>query len=99
MFIYPEGTRNQGDERALNEFHEGSFKLATKTGAPIVPVAVAGTRDIFENHFPKVKPGHVINEFGQPIETAPLSREEAKGIGAMVQEEVRRMVVKNHDLN
>lgn len=57
MCIFPEGTRNKGDERELAEFHEGSFKLATKTGAPIVPFAVAGSRKIWEAQFPKVKRG------------------------------------------
>ena len=98
MFIFPEGKRNTGDdERALLPFHEGSFKVATKTKCAIVPVAICGTRDLFENHFPKVKGGHVIIEYGKPIETAGMSREELKGIGAKTREIVQEMVVKNHD--
>lgn len=98
MFIYPEGTRNtEPDETQLLEFHEGSFKIATKTGCPIVPVAVAGTRECFETSFPRLRPGHVILEFGEPIETAQLSRQELKGIGAMAREITAEMVKRNHD--
>lgn len=98
MFIFPEGMRNKGaDERELLPFHEGSFKIATRTKCAIVPVAICGTRDIFENHFPKVKSGHVIIEYGRPIETKDLSREELKGIGGKVRDVVKDMVVRNHD--
>ena len=98
MFIYPEGKRNTAeDERELLEFHEGSFKIATKTKCPIVPVAIVGTRECFERQFPKARPGHVILEFGKPIETAELSREELKGIGAKCREVVLEMVKRNHD--
>lgn len=98
MFIFPEGQRNKGDdERQLLPFHEGSFKIATRTKCAIVPVAINGTRDIFENHFPAVKSGHVTIEYGKPIETAGMSREELKGIGAKVREIVQDMVIKNHE--
>lgn len=98
MVIYPEGKRGTGeDERELLEFHEGSFKIATKTKCPIVPVAVTGTRECFEQQFPKVRPGHVTIEFGKPIEVSGMSREEIKGIGAKCREVIREMVVKNHD--
>ena len=99
MTIYPEGQRGTGeDERELLPFHEGSFKIATKTGCPIVPVAVCGTRERFEKTFPRATAGKVIIEFGTPIEVAGLSREELKGIGARTREIVSEMVRRNHDL-
>lgn len=36
MCIFPEGTRNKSDEQML-PFKEGSFKMAEKTGCPIIP--------------------------------------------------------------
>ena len=99
MFIYPEGTRGTGpDETELLEFHEGSFKIATKSGCPIIPVAIVGTRERFETQFPRVRPGHVIMEFGKPIETAGLSRQELKGIGAKTRLVVEEMVKRNHEM-
>jgi len=40
--IYPEGTRGPGDFR---QFHNGVAYLALVTGAPVVPLAVFGTRE------------------------------------------------------
>ena len=98
MLIYPEGQRATGpDETQLMEFHEGSFKIATKTGCPIIPVATVGTRERFETHFPKLRGGHVIIEFGKPIEVAGMSREELKGIGAKTRTVVEEMVKRNHE--
>ena len=66
--VFPEGTRNRGeDERELLPFHEGTFKIATKSGCPIIPVAISHTSRVFEDQFPKVRATHVILEYGDPI--------------------------------
>ena len=94
--VFPEGTRNRGeDERQLLPFHEGTFKIATKSGCPIVPVAISHTSRVFEDQFPKVRPTHVILEYGEPIYTKGLDREEQKFLGHRVQEIVQEMVIKN----
>jgi 1-acyl-sn-glycerol-3-phosphate acyltransferase len=46
MIIFPEGHRSRG--QGLLPFHQGSFKLATQSAAPVVPVAIAGTWDVWE---------------------------------------------------
>lgn len=43
VMIMPEGTRSPTDE--LLPFRDGAFRVAIETGAPILPMAVAGTRD------------------------------------------------------
>lgn len=45
--VYPEGTRNRGEE--LLPFHDGVFKIAQKAGAPIVVVSLRGTDLIHKN--------------------------------------------------
>lgn len=97
MFIYPEGTRAKTDD-AMIEFKEGSFKLAEKSGAPIVPVAINNSSACFEDHKPIVKKAHVIIEYGKPIETTELSKEEKKHLGAHVHDIVKEMVMKNKEL-
>ena len=57
IFIFPEGTRNKNkdDSTDIGEFKDGSFKIASKTGCKIVPVAITGTNRIFEDHLPFIK--------------------------------------------
>ncbi len=41
MLVFPEGTRQEGDEIA--EVYDGTAWLSSKSNAPVVPVGVAGT--------------------------------------------------------
>lgn len=94
--IFPEGTRSKTEsETDMLPFHEGSFKIATKSGCPIVPVAITGSVDIFEAHFPKIKPSNVVIEYGKPIYPKELSREEQKFLGKYTQDIIREMLEKN----
>ncbi len=45
--IFPEGTRSQSTQK-MGEFRAGSMKLATRSGALIVPVSIYGTAAIWE---------------------------------------------------
>lgn len=92
MFIMPEGTRNHGE--GLLPFKEGSFKMAEKTGCPIIPVAIKDTDARFENQFPRIKPGKVSIEYGKPIYVANLSKEEKKNLEEMVRNAVQEMLDK-----
>ena len=82
IFIFPEGTRSRGESCLdMLPFHEGSFKLATKTNCPIIPVAMNNTAEIMEAHFPKIRLCHVIIEYGKPIIPSELSKEDVRHIG------------------
>lgn len=97
--IFPEGTRNENpSELDMLPFHDGSFKIATKSGCPIQPIALTGTAEIFEAHFPKIKPAHVIIEYGKPIYPKELEKEDQKHLGAYTQNLIREMMVKNQEL-
>ena len=65
--IFPEGTRNDGEELSLLPFHSGSFKIAEKSGCAIVPISLNNTAAIFENQLPRIKRAHVILEYGKPV--------------------------------
>lgn len=94
VFISPEGTRNHNKE--MLPFHEGSFKMAEKSGCPIIPVAISNTDAIFENHFPWVKKAHVIIEYGKPIYIKKLPKENQKFIGVYVQNIIKDMLLQNN---
>lgn len=90
MFIAPEGTRSKTKE--MNPFKEGSFKISTKSGCPIIPVAISGADDIFENHKPFIKRATAVIEYGKPIYLKDLSEEELKFVGAYTQKIVGTML-------
>jgi 1-acyl-sn-glycerol-3-phosphate acyltransferase len=48
VIILPEGTRSRTGE--LLPFQDGAFRLAVEFQAPILPIAVAGTRDAMPKH-------------------------------------------------
>lgn len=91
--VFPEGTRcKEGDPTSMIPFKEGSFKIATKTGCKIVPMALTGTADVFENQFPWIKSRKVTLQYGAPIDPKALSKEDQKRIGAYTQEIIHGML-------
>ena len=96
--IFPEGTRNDGEELSMLPFKEGSFKIATKTGCPIVPVSINNSAEIFENHVPALRKTHVVIEYGKPIYPKELSKEELKNIGAHCQNIIQETIIRNEKL-
>jgi len=69
MIVFPEGSRSRG--QGLLPFHPGALKLATLSGAVIVPVALSGTYDIFERNR-RVFAGPVKITFCEQIDTASI---------------------------
>lgn len=90
--IFPEGTR--GDSAEMMPFKSGSLKMAEKTGCPIVPIAIHNTRSIISDHFPVVCPAHVTIEYGKPIYTRDLPKEEKKALARITQDAIQEML--NH---
>ena len=96
--IFPEGTRNKGEELSMLPFKDGAFKIATKTNCAIVPVSMNNTAEMLENHFPKVKRTKVVVEYGKPIYPNELDKETKKHIGTYVQEIIQTTINKNAEL-
>ena len=87
LAIFPQGTRSKGDE--FLPFKAGSFKLAVKSGKPIVPIAIQGTDGVFENNGMNVKPGDVHVRIFPAIETKGLSLAEQKELAQKVEDMIR----------
>ena len=96
--IFPEGTRNSGEELSLLPFKDGAFKVATKTGCAIVPISMNNTCEIFEAHFPKIRKTHIILEYGKPIYPDELDKDTKKHIGEYVRNIIDETIHKNAEL-
>ncbi|MCR5726151.1 MAG: 1-acyl-sn-glycerol-3-phosphate acyltransferase [Lachnospiraceae bacterium] len=83
VFIMPEGTRNHNEE--MLPFKEGSFKVAEKSGCPIIPVAFSNTDALYELHKPWIKKAKVVVHFGEPVYLDNISREEKKALAGKIQ--------------
>ncbi len=84
LFVFPEGTRSP--DGALQEAQEGVAVLALRTGAPIVPLAIAGSYRVWPKGQKLPHPGgHVTVRVGRPFRPAELlppgtDRRTAKGL-------------------
>ncbi len=67
VVIFPEGTRSL--DGRLAEFKPGGFLLASKSGCPIVPVAIKGSHRILPKGSALCRPGTISVTTGSPILT------------------------------
>lgn len=74
VVFYPEGTRSR--DGRLGRFKTGGFRLAIDAGVPILPVSIAGTRDLFPADSWRFRAGRIDVTIGDPISTAGLRAED-----------------------
>lgn len=96
--IFPEGTRNTGEELSLLPFHSGSFRIAEKTGCAIIPISMNNTISIFESHLPMVRKTHVILEYGKPIYPDELDKETRRHLASYCQNLIQETIDRNQAL-
>ena len=96
--IFPEGTRNDGEELSMLPFHSGSFKIAEKSGCAIVPISLNNTHTMFEQHIPKIEKTHVVIEYGKPIYPKELDKETRKRIAPYCQNLIQETINRNQSL-
>lgn len=90
MCVMPEGTR--GHEKEPLPFKEGSFKIAEKSGCPIVPVAITHSDRIYELHQPWVKKTKLSVHYGEPIYMSELDKDQKKIVGQLVRQRIMDML-------
>ena len=94
IWVFPEGSRTKNpDQTALSAFHAGSFKIAERANAYIVPVAIYGTDVLWENQFPAVRPTDITIEFGKPFRASELPQEMKKKVSEYTVARIREMLV------
>lgn len=87
VMLFPEGTRSRTGE--LLPFRNGPFRLAVETGAPILPMAVHGTREAIEKGslaFGRARADVVVLE---PIPVDGLARGDVERLRDEVRERIR----------
>ncbi|MCL1935701.1 MAG: 1-acyl-sn-glycerol-3-phosphate acyltransferase [Defluviitaleaceae bacterium] len=86
LVIFPEGTRNI----EIGSFKAGSFKLATKSKVPIVPVTINGAYKILEKDKFIINKANVIITVHKPIVTENLLKEDMGNLHLKVEEIIRK---------
>ena len=74
IMMFPEGTRS--NDGSLLPFRDGAFRLALSAGVPVLPVALAGTRQMRPKHSKWFGKAHACAKILQPIPTAGLARDD-----------------------
>lgn len=90
--IFPEGTRSRNGNELL-EFHSGSFKCATKTKCPIVPVAFVNSFKVLDEK--GCKPVNVQIHYLEPIYYEEYQNMNTSEIAAMVHDRIEEVVKAN----
>jgi 1-acyl-sn-glycerol-3-phosphate acyltransferase len=90
FLIFPEGTRSRTG--ALLPFKKGGFIMALKAQAPIVPIAITGTRSAMHKGSPLIYPVQVQVRFGPPVETTGLTVDDRDTVIAEVRSRIERLL-------
>ncbi len=70
LCIFPEGGRSFDGE--MQEFKKGAAILSRELEAPIVPVGIQGTFQVWSRDSMRIRPHKVKIKFGDPISAAPV---------------------------
>ena len=90
FLIFPEGTRSRDGQ--LLPFKKGGFIMALKAQAPVVPVAITGTRAAMRKGSLWIQPVQIRVAFSPPVETAGLTLDHRDALAAKVREQVERLL-------
>ncbi len=87
VMIYPEGTRPR--DGVLLPFKKGAFSIARKLGAPILPTAIIGSREVWKPKTKLIRPGVITVRIMEPIATDGLRIHELEDLRNRVYDQVK----------
>lgn len=90
MLVFPEGGRSRNGE--LRPFKEGAVYIGIKAGVPIVPIALAGTRQVLPFGSGNIRPGRVTLRIGDPIDTRGLNLRDRASVNQRIREQIVAML-------
>lgn len=88
IMTFPEGTRSRDGE--IKAFKQGTFYLAIKSGAAIVPVSIIGSGRIMPKRSLRVKPARIKMVIGKPIDVTDFTIEKRHQLIAVVRNEIMK---------
>ncbi|WP_338955671.1 lysophospholipid acyltransferase family protein [Spiroplasma endosymbiont of Polydrusus cervinus] len=97
MVVFPEGTRNPSQE--IGEFHAGSFKIAQKAHAPIIPVSIVNSYLIFNKKFKKRGKKYVHVVFHKPIKPDTFMTKPTELIANNVKQIIQKGIEQYQDVD
>lgn len=92
VVLFPEGSRSP--DGLIQPFKKGGFTLAMKSKVPIVPLSIAGSREIMPKDRLTASAGEIRIRVGDPIETEPYSIRDR----TVLMERVSETIKKNFEL-
>lgn len=85
VLLFPEGGRTP---EHMRRFKEGAAYLAIKSGRPVLPLGIRGTRAVLPMGSVFVRPGLVELHLGDPIPTAGLKMADRESLTHLLEERV-----------
>ena len=92
LLVFPEGGRTEDGQ--LREFKDGAAYMAIKAGAPIVPIALVGTRGILAMHSTRLRGGEVTLRIGKPLVTAGLKMKDRGAVTDTLHNQIAGLIEK-----
>jgi 1-acyl-sn-glycerol-3-phosphate acyltransferase len=92
VVVFPEGSRSPNG--SIQPFKKGGFTLAIKSKVPIVPVSIAGSREIMPKERLTAVSGEIRIRMGRPIET----RDYTLSSRSLLMERVSQTILENYRL-
>lgn len=87
IFIFPEGTRNRGNQ-PVNDFYDGAFRFAIESQRPIVAMCTINARGVAPSENYSVRPGKITVVFLGPYETEGLKKEDVGKLKKQIHREM-----------
>ena len=89
VLLFPEETRSPDGQ--MLPFKKGGFLLALRCGFPIVPIGIAGTREIRPKGSAWIQPGKVSVRYGTPIDIRGFHLADRGALMADVRDQISRL--------
>lgn len=93
VLLFPEGGRSRV---GMLSFKEGAAYLAIKSGRPVVPLGIRGTRNLLPMGSISFRPGPIELHVGKPVVTQGLRPQDRASLTRLLEDEVARLCGDTH---